>query len=76
VVEEEEITVAVDAVVVVPIAVDAVEDEVIIILAPSIQQKKSCTNLGTNVFDYGQQFAADQMRTSWEKLVHYVGTNY
>jgi hypothetical protein len=23
------------------------------------------TNLGTNVFDYGQKFAADQMRTSW-----------
>jgi hypothetical protein len=28
------------------------------------------------VFDYGQKFAADQMRTSWEKLVQYVGTNY
>jgi hypothetical protein len=24
-----------------------------------------CTNLGTNVFDYGQKSAADQMRTSW-----------
>jgi hypothetical protein len=35
-----------------------------------------CTNLGTNVFDYGQKFAADQMRTSWEKLVQYIGTNY
>jgi hypothetical protein len=35
-----------------------------------------CTNLGTNVFDYGQKFAADQMHTSWEKLVQYVGTNY
>jgi hypothetical protein len=35
-----------------------------------------CTNLGTNVFDYGQKSAADQMRTSWEKLVQYVGTNY
>jgi hypothetical protein len=35
-----------------------------------------CTNLGTNVFDYGQKSAADQMRTSWEKLVQYFGTNY
>jgi hypothetical protein len=35
-----------------------------------------CTNLGTNVFDYGKKSAADQMRTSWEKLVQYVGTNY
>jgi hypothetical protein len=34
------------------------------------------TNIGTNVFDYGQKSAADQMRTSWEKLVQYVGTNY
>jgi hypothetical protein len=35
-----------------------------------------CTNIGTNVFDYGQKSAADQMRTSWEKLLQYVGTNY
>ena len=35
-----------------------------------------CTTLGTNIFDYGQKVAADQMRTSWEKLVQYVGTNY
>jgi hypothetical protein len=35
-----------------------------------------CTNLGTHVFDYGQNSAADQMRTSWEKPVQYVGTNY
>jgi hypothetical protein len=35
-----------------------------------------CTNLGTDVFDYGQKSAADQMRTSWEKFVQYVGTNY
>jgi hypothetical protein len=38
--------------------------------------KGLCTNLGTNVFDYGQKSSADQMRLSWEKLVHYVGTNY
>jgi hypothetical protein len=35
-----------------------------------------CANLGTNVFDYGQKSAGDLMRTSWEKLVQYVGTNY
>jgi hypothetical protein len=35
-----------------------------------------CAALGINVFDYGHKAAADQMRTSWEKLVHFVGTNY
>jgi hypothetical protein len=35
-----------------------------------------CGNLGTNVFAYGQKSTADLMRTSWEKLVQYVGTNY
>jgi hypothetical protein len=40
------------------------------------EKRVLCTNLGTNVFDYGQKSAADQMRTSWEKLVQYVGTNY
>jgi hypothetical protein len=35
-----------------------------------------CTTLGNNVFDYGHKAAADQMRTMWEKLVQYVGTNY
>jgi hypothetical protein len=39
-------------------------------------RKFLCTNLGTNVFDYGQKFAADQMRTSWEQLVQYAITNY
>jgi hypothetical protein len=39
-------------------------------------RKGLCTNLGTNVFDYGQKSAADQMCTSWEKLAQYVGTNY
>jgi hypothetical protein len=28
------------------------------------------------VFDYGHKAAADQMRTSWEKLVQYAGTSY
>jgi hypothetical protein len=35
-----------------------------------------CTNLGTHVFYYGQKSAEDQMRTSWENIVQYVGTNY
>ena len=39
-------------------------------------KKGLCGTLGTNVFDYGMKGAADQMRTSWEKLVQYVGTNY
>jgi hypothetical protein len=39
-------------------------------------RKGICTNLCTNMFDYGQNYAADQMRTSWEKLAQYVGTNY
>jgi hypothetical protein len=39
-------------------------------------RKGLCTNLGTNVFEYGQNYTADQMRTSWEKLAQYVGTNY
>jgi hypothetical protein len=32
--------------------------------------------LSNNVFKYGHRAAADQMRTSWEKLVQFVGTNY
>jgi hypothetical protein len=39
-------------------------------------RKGLCANIGTNVFDYSQKSAADQMRTSWEKLAQYVGTNY
>jgi hypothetical protein len=39
-------------------------------------RKDLCANLGTNVFDYGQKSAADQMRASWEKLAQYVDTNY
>jgi hypothetical protein len=35
-----------------------------------------CAALGNNVFDYGQRESVDQMRTSWEKLVQFVGTNY
>jgi hypothetical protein len=28
------------------------------------------------VFNFGHRAAADQMRTSWEKLIHFVGTNF
>jgi hypothetical protein len=35
-----------------------------------------CGALGNNVFDYGHRAAADQMQTTWEKLVQFVGTNY
>jgi hypothetical protein len=35
-----------------------------------------CAALGNNMFDYGHRAAADQMRTSWEMLVQFVGTNY
>ena len=31
--------------------------------------------MGGHVFDYGQKGSADQMRTSYEKLVQYVGTS-
>ena len=44
--------------------------------ATSSAKKGLCSELGSNVFDYGHKGAADQMRTSWEKLVQYVGTNY
>ncbi len=39
-------------------------------------RKGLCDALGANVFDYGQKAAADQMRTSWEKITEYVGTTY
>jgi hypothetical protein len=39
-------------------------------------RKGLCANLGTNVCDYGQKSAADQMHTPWEKLAQYVRTNY
>ena len=32
--------------------------------------------LGTSVFDYDQKLAAYQTRSSWEKFVQYVVTNY
>jgi hypothetical protein len=56
-----------------PTTVDAVEDEVRIILAPTMQKREVCVTILAHM---GQKFAADQMRTSWEKLVQYVGINY
>jgi hypothetical protein len=44
--------------------------------AASALKKGLCTTLGANVLDYGQKSAADQIRTSWEKLVQHVGTSY
>jgi len=35
-----------------------------------------CSTLGTNIFDYGTRNAADQMRTSWDKIGEHVGTEY
>ena len=38
--------------------------------------KGLCSALTHHVFDYGQKGAADQMRMTWEKIVHHVGTIY
>ena len=43
--------------------------------ATSVAKKGLCSGLGGHVFDYGQKGSADQMRTSYEKLVQYVGTS-
>jgi hypothetical protein len=42
----------------------------------TVKHKGLCAALGNNVFDYGHKSAADQMRTTWEKIVHHVGTIY
>ena len=42
----------------------------------SAPKKGLCTTLSANIFDYGTKGTADQMRTSWEKLMQYIGTNY
>ena len=42
--------------------------------ASTPKQKGLCAALGEHVFDYGQKGAADQSRTTWEKIVHHVGT--
>jgi hypothetical protein len=40
------------------------------------QKSGLCKALDNNVFDYRHKAAADQMRTSYEELVQYVGTTY
>ena len=42
--------------------------------AKSTTNNGLCAALGTHVFDYGHKAAADQMRTTWEKLAQYCGT--
>ena len=42
----------------------------------TVKHKGLCSALGMHVFDYGQKAVADQMRTTWEKIVHHVGTIY
>jgi hypothetical protein len=42
----------------------------------AVKHKGLCAALGSHVFDYGQKGAADNMRTTWEKVVHHVGTIY
>ncbi len=44
--------------------------------ARTVAKSGLCAALGDNVFDYGCRAAVDQMRTSWEKLIQFVGTNY
>jgi hypothetical protein len=42
-----------------------------------VKHKGLCAALSNHVFDYGQKGAtSDQMRTTWEKIVHHVGTIY
>ena len=38
------------------------------------KQKGLCSVLGIYVFDYGHNKSADQMRTTWKKLLHHVET--
>jgi hypothetical protein len=42
--------------------------------AAAVKHKGLCAALSNHVFDYGRKGAADQMRTTWEKTVHHVGT--
>jgi hypothetical protein len=63
--EEAEATVDVAAV----LAQDAeAVEEVQATLAQQVHPRKVCA-LSMNIFDYGTKGTADQMRTSWEKLV-------
>ena len=38
------------------------------------KHKGMCSALDNHIFEYGQMASSDQMITTWEKLVHHVGT--
>ncbi len=42
----------------------------------SASKKGLCKDLGEHVFDYGWKGAADEMQTTWEKIILYAGTKY
>ncbi len=42
--------------------------------ASTTKQKGLCAALGEHVFNYDQKGSADQMKNTWEKIVHHVGT--
>ena len=44
--------------------------------ATSAKTKGLCAALGNHVFEYGQKESADQVRTTWDKIVQYSGTIY
>ena len=44
--------------------------------AQPAKHKGMCAALGNHVFNYGHKAAADQMQTTWEKIVHHIGTIY
>jgi hypothetical protein len=64
----------VEAVVVAPIVVDVVEKGHNYTGSANASKRGVCTNLGTNVFDYGQKSASYQMCT-WVVLTEPVHTN-
>ena len=39
-------------------------------------KKGMCAALEHHIFDYGQKDSADQMRTTWDKIVSFAGTTY
>ena len=43
---------------------------------PTSTSKGQCSDLGNHVFDYGHNAAADQMRTTWDKIVLHVCIEY
>ena len=44
---------------------------------PTLNKNKClCGALGNKVFAYGQKGEADQMRRTWENIVHHVDTIY